>query len=53
MDIIPPTIERNRELRRMFLIPEENKVVASMIVGYPKYKYKRGIKRDLKSVKWI
>jgi hypothetical protein len=30
------------------------RVVASMIVGYPKYKYKRGIKRaDLKSVKWI
>jgi hypothetical protein len=53
MDIIPPTIERNRELRKMFLIPEKNRVVASMIVGYPKYKYKRGIKRDLKSVKWI
>jgi nitroreductase len=53
MDIIPPTIERNRELRKMFLIPEKNKVVASMIVGYPKYKYQRGIKRDLKSVKWI
>jgi len=53
MDIIPPAIERNRELRRMFLIPEENKVVASMIVGYPKYKYRRGIKRNLKSAKWI
>ena len=53
MDIIPPTIERNRELRKMFLIPEKNRVIASMIVGYPKYKYKRGIKRDLKSVKWI
>ncbi len=53
MDIIPPTIERNRELRKMFLIPEKNRVVASMIVGYPKHHYKRGIKRDLKSVKWI
>jgi len=53
IDLIPPTIERNRELRKMFLIPEKNRVVASMIVGYPKYKYQRGIKRDLKSVKWI
>ena len=53
IDLIPPTIERNRELRKMFLVPEKNRVVASMIVGYPKYKYQRGIKRDLKSVKWI
>jgi len=42
MDIIPPTIERNRELRKMFLIPEKNRVIASMIVGYPKYKYRGG-----------
>lgn len=53
MDIIAPAIERNRELRKMFLIPEKNRVVASMIVGYPKHKYQRAIKRDLKSVKWI
>jgi ferredoxin len=53
MDIIPPPIERNKELRRMFLIPDTNEVVASMILGYPKYHYKRGIKRELKSVKWI
>lgn len=53
MDIIPPAMERSRELRKMFLIPEKNRVLASMIVGYPKYQYKRGIRRNLKSVKWI
>jgi ferredoxin len=53
MDIIPPPIERNKELRKMFLIPDTNKVVASMILGYPKYRYERAIKRELKSVKWI
>ncbi len=53
MDIIPPAIERSRQLRNMFLIPEKNRVLASMIVGYPKYNYKRGIKRNLRSVKWI
>jgi nitroreductase len=53
MDIIPPPIERNKELRKMFLIPDTNEVVASMILGYPKYRYKRAIKRELKSVKWI
>jgi nitroreductase len=53
MDIIPPPIERNRELRKMFFIPDTNEVVGCMILGYPKYRYKRGIKRELKSVKWI
>jgi ferredoxin len=53
IDLIPPTIERSKELRKLFLIPEGNEVVAAMIVGFPKYKYKRVIKRELKNVKWI
>lgn len=53
MDIIPPTIERNRELRKMFSIPDSNEVVASMILGYPKYRYQRAIRRELKSVRWM
>ncbi|MBN1426845.1 MAG: nitroreductase family protein [Anaerolineae bacterium] len=53
MDIIPPAIERSKELRAMFAIPDTNEVVASMIVGYPKYRYQRAIKRDLHSVTWL
>ena len=53
MDIIPPTIEKSPKLRQLFSIPKTNKVVASMILGYPKFSYQRGIKRELKSVKWI
>ncbi len=53
MDIIPPAIEKSQQLRKLFSIPENNKVVASMILGYPKFSYQRGIKRELKSVKWI
>jgi ferredoxin len=53
MDIIPPAIEKSRELRKLFSIPETNQVVAAMILGYPKYRYQRGIKRSLKSVQWI
>jgi hypothetical protein len=37
----------------MFKIPEENEVVASMILGYPKFKYKRAIQRQLKSITWL
>jgi nitroreductase/NAD-dependent dihydropyrimidine dehydrogenase PreA subunit len=53
MDIIPPAIERDKELRKMFCIPDNHEVVTSMIIGYPKYKYLRGIKRGLKSVQWL
>jgi len=53
MDIIPPAIQHSPELRKMFSIPEGNQVVASMILGYPKHPYQRGIRRALKSVTWI
>lgn len=53
IDLIPPAIERTPFLKQMFKIPEENEVVASMILGYPKFKYKRAIQRQLKSITWI
>jgi len=53
MGIIPPAVERNRELRKLFSISEGNEVLSSMILGYPKYRYQRAIKRELKSVTWI
>jgi len=53
MGIIPPAVERNRELRKLFSIPEGNEVISSMILGYPKYHFQRAIRRELKSVTWI
>ena len=52
MSIIPPAIDMNVELRKLFKIPECNKVISSIILGYPKYKYKRGIKRTIRNVEW-
>jgi nitroreductase len=53
MDLIPPSINKDPELKKMFCVPDDHEVVTSMIIGYPKYKYQRGIKRELKSVKWL
>jgi nitroreductase/ferredoxin len=53
MDIIPPAIDKSRELREFFQIPDKNVVTASMILGYPKHTFKLGSIRDLKSVTWL
>lgn len=53
IDLIPPAIERTPILKQMFKIPEENEVIASIILGYPKFRYKRAIQRELKNVTWI
>ena len=51
--LIPPAVERHRELRKLFQVPKDNEVLASMIVGYPKVPFKRGIQRKLAEVTWI
>ena len=53
IDLIPPAIQKVPELRKLFSIPDNNVPVAAMILGYPKYRYQRGIKRELKSVTWV
>jgi nitroreductase/NAD-dependent dihydropyrimidine dehydrogenase PreA subunit len=51
--LIPPAVERHQELKKLFQIPKGNEVLASMIVGYPKVTFKRGIRRELAKVIWI
>ena len=53
MEIIPPAINKSKELRDLLGIPANHSVLSSIIVGYPKFKYKRGIKRSLNSVRWL
>ena len=51
--LIYPMIDNSKALRKLFSIPEENEVAGSMILGFPKYKYQRGIRRHLKNVTWL
>ncbi len=53
IDLIPPAVQNSPELQRLFGIPEENVVAAAMILGYPRYPYQRGIKRELRRVTWV
>jgi ferredoxin len=51
--LIPPAISRDPKLMKLFRIPKGNIVLSSMLIGYPKYKYSRGIKRSPAGLTWI
>ena len=51
--IIPAAINKVPEVRQIFQIPKEHEATASMILGYPKYRYKRAIKRKPQPLRWI
>lgn len=46
IECVIPAINRNKKLKRIFQIPDNNEAIMSVIVGYPKYHYKRTIKRS-------
>jgi hypothetical protein len=48
--LIPPVVDRSELLRQRYGIPKDNKVCTSLVLGYPKYKYRQGIRRDLAGV---
>jgi len=51
--LIGPAINQSKPLRKMFKIPKGNEVVESMIVGYPKFPFKRAIVRPRTKVTFI
>ncbi|PLX13096.1 MAG: hypothetical protein C0594_01600 [Marinilabiliales bacterium] len=51
--LVPAAINKVPEVRKIFNIPEKNEAVMSVIIGYPKYKYKRTIKRKNNNIEWI
>lgn len=53
VSIVPRAINKVKAVREIFEIPEKNEAIMSLIIGYPKYKYKRAIKRDVQHLKWI
>jgi len=53
ISLIPPAVERVPALRELFRIPDGNEIVASMIAGYPRVRFKRGIRRELAGVTYV
>ena len=51
--IVPASINKVPEVRKIFSIPENHEAIISLTIGYPKYKYKKTLKREQKSIHWI
>lgn len=45
LGLIPPIVERDKDLRERYGIPTGHKVHTSLILGYPKYRFHRGLGR--------
>ena len=50
--MIPPVVDRSKELRARYGIPKDHHVLTSLVLGYPKYRYRRGITRELAGVRY-
>jgi nitroreductase len=50
ISILAAAINRVPEVRECFRIPDDHEAVISVILGYPKYIYKRAIKRDNQTI---
>ena len=53
ISLIPPALNFDENIKNDFSIPEKNKVITAFVVGYPKYKYKRAIKREARKTEYI
>jgi NAD-dependent dihydropyrimidine dehydrogenase PreA subunit/nitroreductase len=51
--MVPPIVDRSKVLRQRYSIPEDNRVITSLIIGHPKYKYRKSIRRDLAGIRTI
>jgi hypothetical protein len=53
LSLIPPAVNKWDPLKKLLQIPDKNEVMAAMVLGYPKYRFQRGIKRELAGVTWL
>lgn len=50
--LVPAACNKSAELKRLFGIPQEHKVIESVLIGYQKIQYIHGIKHQKNKVHW-
>jgi len=51
--MVPPIVDRSKSLRQRYGIPKKNRVITSLILGYPRFRYRKSIRRTLKGVRIV
>ncbi len=51
--IVPAAVNKVAAIRKIFHIPDNHEAVIALTLGYPKYKYKKAIKRNYRKINWI
>jgi hypothetical protein len=46
----PPVVDRVKSLRTRYGIPEDHHVLTSLILEFPRYRCRQGIRRDIAGV---
>jgi ferredoxin len=52
LGLVSPIVDRSKTLRKRYGIPKENRVITALILGYPKYRYRKSIRRSLAGVRY-
>lgn len=50
VQIVPAAINQSKKLKEIFKVPEENEAIMSVIIGHPKHRYQRIIKRKTHTI---
>jgi ferredoxin len=53
IDLVPPAVNRSPALRRRMGLPAAHVVHAAVILGRPRYRFLRGLRRALPGVHWV
>lgn len=48
--LVPPIVDRSKTLRERLGIPQEHKVITSLVMGYPRHHFRKSIRRELSRV---
>lgn len=52
-DLVPPMCNRNEEIRDLINLPENREIYSALTLGFPKYKFRQSISRDLAEVHYL
>ncbi len=50
---VPPILNSDKKLKEKYGIEKEEKVLNALILGYPKYKFLRGVRRDFREKRYF